>query len=138
MKKLQCLLIYLQILQSFIFGFYFFHFSSAYIFFFINVISLQDHNLTSHKSLRNSREKRPFHSSHHHYRGSVGGEADDSIPISMSPYHLATQRKYPRGTQSCNDGLSDDFDRFSGMNRSFASVAHSKYKVFVMSFYLHL
>uniref|UniRef100_A0A0R3S046 PRKG1_interact domain-containing protein n=1 Tax=Elaeophora elaphi TaxID=1147741 RepID=A0A0R3S046_9BILA len=87
-----------------------------------------DRNLPSYKSLRNPREKRSFHSSHHHYRGNAGGGPDDGLSASTSPYHTATQRKYPRGTQSCHDGLSDEFDRFSSMNRSFASAAHSKYK----------
>ncbi|EFO26918.1 hypothetical protein LOAG_01571 [Loa loa] len=85
-------------------------------------------NSFSHKSLRNAREKRSFHSSYHHYRGNTSGGVDDGLPISTSPYHVAIQRKYPRGTQSCYDGLRDDFDRFSTMNRSFASTAHSKYK----------
>ncbi|VDK83046.1 unnamed protein product [Litomosoides sigmodontis] len=78
--------------------------------------------------LRNAREKRSFYASHHHYRGNAGGGMDDGVPAPESPYHTATQRKYPRGTQSCHDGLSDDFDRFSNVNRSFASAAHSKYK----------
>ncbi|EJW87408.1 hypothetical protein WUBG_01685 [Wuchereria bancrofti] len=86
-----------------------------------------ERNSSSYKSLRNAREKRSFHSSHH-YRGSAGAAVDDGLPASTSPYHFAIQRKYPRGTQSCYDGLGDDFDRFSIMNRSFASVAHSKYK----------
>ncbi|CAG9540120.1 unnamed protein product [Cercopithifilaria johnstoni] len=87
-----------------------------------------DRNLSSYKSLRNAREKRLFYSSHHHYRGSAGGGADDNLPAFTSPYHIVAQRKYPRGTQSCHDGLSDDFDRFSSVNRSFASATHSKYK----------
>ncbi|VBB27819.1 unnamed protein product [Acanthocheilonema viteae] len=87
-----------------------------------------DRNLTSYKSLRNAREKRSFYSSHHHYRGNGGGGTDDGLSASTSPYHIATQRKYPRSTQSCHDGFSDDFDRFSTINRSFASAAHSKYK----------
>ncbi|VDP21465.1 unnamed protein product [Onchocerca flexuosa] len=54
---------------------------------------------------------------------------DESLSAtSAAPYHVATQRKYPRGTQSCYDAFSDDFNRFSSMNRSFVGAAHSKYK----------
>ncbi|VDO45631.1 unnamed protein product [Brugia timori] len=92
-----------------------------------------ERNSSSYKSLRSAREKRSFHSSHHH-RGSAGTAVDDGLPASTSPYHIAIQKKYPRGTQSCYDGLGDDFDRFSTMNRSFVSVTHSKYKVFFIDF----
>lgn len=125
------------IFQSICFNFYFT--SHSHIFSLLLISLLQDRNSSSYKSLRNAREKRSYHSSHHHYRGSAGAGSgvDDSLPASTSPYHIATQRKYPRGTQSCYDGLSDDFDRFSSMNRSFASTAHSKYKVSFMDFHSH-
>ncbi|KAM3721178.1 Adhesion G-protein coupled receptor [Dirofilaria immitis] len=86
-----------------------------------------ERNSSFYKSLRNAREKRSYHSSYH-YRGNTSGGADNGLTASTAPYYIATQRKYPRGTQSCYDGFNDDFDRFSSMNRSFISAAHLKYK----------
>lgn len=88
-----------------------------------------DHAVSTYRLIRNiQREKRPSYSNHHHCRGNGGGSGDDGFLAPTAPYHVATQRKHHRGTQSCYDGFNDEFDRFSNINRSFAGATHSKYK----------
>lgn len=116
---------------------FFFPLFFFYSIFFTCLIKFQEGNLSNSKLPRNTREKRSFHVAHHyqhrHCRGSGASNVDDdgTLASSASPYHIATQRKYPRGTQSCYDGNDDELDRFSGINRSFASAPHTKYKVIV-------
>ncbi|VDK27841.1 unnamed protein product, partial [Gongylonema pulchrum] len=90
-----------------------------------------DRGTPSQRSTRSGHERRSAHSAHHHHRyhGGEGenGNEDFQVPAA-SPYHTTTQRRHQRGSQSCYNAFSDDFDRFSNMNRSFTAAVHPRFK----------